>query len=100
MKFETFVASLRDSHPPAEISSYLIALWHEKQGNWKTAHELVQEINTANAAWVHAYLHRKEGDEGNARYWYQNASKPFPTGLSLDEEWESLVQSLLASETL
>lgn len=99
MNFEAFVASLKDDNPPAEISPYLIALWHEKHGDWKKAHETVQEINTANAAWVHAYLHRKEGDEGNAGYWYRNASKPFPSGPSLDEEWESLVKSLLGIET-
>lgn len=95
MNFETFEASLTEAHPPAELSPYLTALWHEKQGKWDQAHEIVQDINTATAAWIHAYLHRKEGDEGNARYWYGNASKSFPAGQSLDEEWEALVKALL-----
>ncbi len=95
MNFEMFEASLTEAHPPAELSPCLTALWHEKQGHWDQAHEIVQEINTATAAWIHAYLHRKEGDEGNARYWYRNANRTFPAGQSLDDEWESLVKALL-----
>lgn len=93
--FEAFEASLTDANPPTGLSPYLTALWHEKEGDWKQAHEIVQDLNTETAAWIHAYLHRKEGDEGNARYWYRNANKTFPTDQSLDEEWENLVKALL-----
>ena len=95
MNFETYLASLTAKTPPAGLSPYLTALRHEKQGDWEQAHRIVQDINTSEAAWVHAYLHRREGDEGNARYWYRNANKSFPAGQSLDEEWESLVKALL-----
>jgi hypothetical protein len=95
MNFEEFDASLTGKNPPADLSPYLTALWHEKLGDWDKAHQIVQDINTTDAAWVHAYLHRKEGDESNAQYWYRNASKSFPTGQSLDDEWETLVKALL-----
>jgi hypothetical protein len=95
MTFEEFQASTRDDRPPGNLSPYLIALWHDKRGDWKTAHEIVQEISDHDAAYVHAYLHRKEGDEGNSRYWYRQAGRTFPTGQSLDDEWESLVKIFL-----
>ncbi len=95
MNFEEFESSLNGDNPPAELSPYLTALWHERRGDWNKAHEIVQEINSANAAWVHAYLHRREGDNSNARYWYGTAGKSFPANSSLDEEWESLVRELL-----
>ncbi len=95
MTREEFESSLTDAHPPAWLSPYLTALWHDRRGDWGTAHEIVQEINTAEASWIHAYLHRKEPDEANARYWYRQAGKPFPSGQSLDDEWEALVTELL-----
>ncbi len=100
MNFETYEASLTTKTPPAGLSPFLTALWHEKQGDWDQAHRIVQDINTADAAWVHAYLHRREGDESNARYWYRNANKSFPSDQSLDEEWESVVKALLRRERL
>ncbi len=93
--FAAFQSTLEYDQPPAELSPYLTALWHEAHGAWGTAHELVQELNTAEAAWVHAYLHRKEGDEGNARYWYRTAKQHFPVGQTLAEEWAALVRQLL-----
>lgn len=95
MNWNEFEMSLENRAPLAEFSACLTALWFEKQGDWDKAHQIVQEITTNEAAWVHAYLHRKEGDENNARYWYRTASKPFPSGQSLDEEWKSLVNALL-----
>ncbi|MCI0336769.1 MAG: hypothetical protein L0226_04270 [Acidobacteria bacterium] len=97
MTFEEFEASLTSDQPPAILSPYLTALWHEKRDDWKTAHEIVQDISDRNAARVHAYLHRREGDEGNARYWYGQANEPFPSGQSLEEEWKSLANSFLSS---
>ena len=65
------------------------ALYWDKQGDWDRAHQIVQEINTSDAAWVHAYLHRKEGDKWNANYWYSRANKTFFNN-SLEEEWDLL----------
>ncbi len=70
-------------------SIYLKALIADKNGNWDQAHDLIQDSDTIHAAWIHAYLHRKEGDLWNAQYWYKKANKPLFHG-SLDEEWEAL----------
>ncbi|HEY0981441.1 MULTISPECIES: hypothetical protein [unclassified Schlesneria] len=70
------------------------ALWHAAKGAWDRAHELVQDDGSSNAAWVHAYLHRVEGDLGNARYWYRRAGKPAVTEMSLDDELQSLITAL------
>ena len=94
MTYEEFQSSLTAAHSPAELSPYLTALWHDRQGDWNKAHEIVQEINTDTAARIHAYLHRKEGDESNAGYWYRTAKRSFPVGQTLDEEWEALVREL------
>jgi hypothetical protein len=68
-----FKESLRNSHPPAGISDILAALWHEGKNDWEKAHEIVQDREDRDGALVHAYLHRKEGDFGNAGYWYRRA---------------------------
>lgn len=72
---------------------YLKALQADKEGNWVQAHELIQDLPSKEAAWIHAYLHRKEGDRWNAQYWYDRANKPFFTG-SLEEEWEEMYSAL------
>ncbi|MEO6723877.1 MAG: hypothetical protein ABIP14_01115 [Blastocatellia bacterium] len=94
MNFEEFEASLADAHPPAILSPYLTALWYDRQGDWNRAHKIIQELNTDTAARIHAYLHRKEGDESNAGYWYRTAKQSFPSGQTLDEEWEALIKEL------
>jgi hypothetical protein len=71
----------------------LAALWWDAQGDWERAHELAQSVTTAEAAWVHAYLHRREGDLGNAEYWYRRAGRQRPDG-SLEEEWAEIVAGL------
>ena len=68
---------------------YRDALKADKDGDWSKAHEIVQDLQTTEAAWIHAYLHRKEGDEWNAGYWYKRAGKEFYAG-SLKEEWSAL----------
>jgi len=73
MEFDNFSNSLSDNQPPSSVSAYLQALWYDGKGDWEQAHEIIQDIEDAKAAWVHAYLHRKEGDNGNARYWYNRA---------------------------
>jgi hypothetical protein len=91
---QQFMSSLDAAVPPPELSPVLQALWHERRGDWDRAHTLVQDIESPDAAWVHAYLHRREGDLGNARYWYGRASRPEPTA-SLEAEWAQLVERLL-----
>lgn len=78
--------------PPQGISAPLLALWYDAKGDWERAHDIAQDLGSKEGDWIHAYLHRKEGDEGNAAYWYRRAGKPFPVGVSLQEEWEQLVQ--------
>ncbi|MBA2354914.1 MAG: hypothetical protein H0V80_09640 [Acidobacteria bacterium] len=86
-------ASLGDAAPPPHLRDELVALWHDGRGDWARAHEAVQDVETPAAAWVHAYLHRKEGDLGNARYWYARAGQP-ACATSLDAEWEAIVSAL------
>jgi hypothetical protein len=97
MTFEEFKDSLKkEKHPPDQLPPLLQALWHEAKGNWKRAHEIAQDVDNADGAWVHAYLHRKEGDLGNARYWYRRAGKVEFHG-TLESEWEQVVKALLPS---
>lgn len=74
-------------------SKLLLALEEDHNGNWETAHDIVQTMNSREACWIHAYLHRKEGDIGNAGYWYSRAGKPMSTKL-LDEEWNELFDTV------
>lgn len=94
MTLDEFRASLEDGAAPAGVGPCLTALWTEARGDWKRAHEIVQEESGEAAAWVHAYLHRKEGDASNAGYWYSRASRPH-SALSHDEEWDEIVAALL-----
>jgi hypothetical protein len=72
------------------------ALWYDAQGDWTTAHDQVQDDNSADGAWVHAYLHRVEGDQFNAAYWYRRAGRAVPAkNLALGDEWTQLVQALV-----
>ena len=89
-----FKASLSDAAPAPGLSAPLAALWWAAKGQWDQAHKIVQDEETTEAAWVHAYLHRVEGDLGNAGYWYRRAAKPVATG-SLEAEWEQMVAKLL-----
>jgi hypothetical protein len=72
----------------------LLALWWDAKGEWEKAHEIAQDVDGADGAWVHAYLHRKEGDEGNALYWYRRARRAVATGDSR-LEWEGIVREML-----
>jgi hypothetical protein len=92
-----FKASLTDAEPPQGVSAPLAALWWAAKGDWNKAHVLVQPQVGAAASWVHAYLHRREGEMGNAAYWYRRADKPYAKGSS-EEEWEQVVAELLAGE--
>ncbi|NOT76096.1 MAG: hypothetical protein HOP08_14310 [Cyclobacteriaceae bacterium] len=94
MTLEEFNSSLNDAGPPEESGSLLKAMWWDKKGNWEGAHNLAQEIETKDGAWVHAYLHRKEGDVGNASYWYSKAGRKIFHGSS-DLEWEEIIKALI-----
>ena len=94
--YAEFCAHLDDAAPPSAITPELVALWWERRGEWDAAHKIVQDIETAAAARVHAYLHRVEGDLENAAYWYKRAGQRV-CELELREEWDALVRSLLQS---
>ena len=76
MTSDAFYRTLSDAAPPAALSPPLAALWWARKGDWDKAHRLVMDEASAQAAWVHAYLHRVEGDLGNAHYWYAQAGRP------------------------
>ncbi len=94
ISFAEFKKSLNAAQAPEQLSVYLKALWYDGKGDWHSAHDLVDSLENQTACWVHAYLHRKEGDNGNARYWYSKAGKNFSL-LSLDEEWEYIAKYLI-----
>ena len=92
--FEEFL-NLKDSGSvPEDIPSLLQALLLDAAGDWESAHSLAQNDPGKDGSWVHAYLHRVEGDTSNAGYWYKRAGKRFPE-LSLLEEWEYIAMALL-----
>ena len=93
MDIEEFNASLSLAEPPSGLPAPLAALWWDAKGDWVRAHALVDELETADGMAVHAYLHRKEGAEGNADYWYQRAGKGFHRP-ALEDEWIALVEGL------
>ena len=94
MDLAAFRASLAAPAPPQNLSLALQALWREAKGDWERAHELAQADGGGAGDWVHAYLHRKEGDPGNAAYWYRRARRPVCRA-SLDEEWAAIAAALL-----
>lgn len=94
---EAFRRSLAQSAPPGGLAPALEALWWDGKGDWDKAHERAQADAGADGAWVHAYLHRKEGDLANAGYWYREAGRAIGKG-SLDEEWTAIVRTLLVDQ--
>ena len=94
MDLQEFRQSLKAGRPPRGLAAPLRALWHEAKGNWERAHGIVAAEGSKDAARVHAYLHRKEGDSENADYWYARAGEERPRG-TLEREWDLLVRSFL-----
>jgi len=94
MNFDAFQSSLSAAQPPPGVSELLRALWFDAQGDWDQAHRIAQDVETPDGARVHAYLHRKEGDLPNARYWYRSAGVAAESG-GLEGEWQKLVLHLL-----
>jgi hypothetical protein len=95
MTLAEFKRSVSKARPPAGLAPALAALWWEAKGDWARAHATVMDESGTDCAWVHAYLHRVEGDLGNADYWYRQARKAPPTG-PLHAEWDSIAGALLA----
>ena len=95
MDLPDFKQSLDRDAPRAGLERALAALWHEAKGDWDGAHRLAQSQKDAAGAWVHAYLHRVEGDPSNAAYWYRRAGKQMPS-VPLAEEWEEVAGALLS----
>jgi hypothetical protein len=94
MQLYEFKESLSAHEPPADASVYLQALWFDAKKDWDKAHEIVQDIPDKKASWIHAYLHRKEGDVFNSEYWYNRAAKKRPN-IPLDKEWEEIAETFL-----
>ncbi|MBR9998958.1 MAG: hypothetical protein KFF73_08305 [Cyclobacteriaceae bacterium] len=94
MNYDEFIDSLKKKDPP-EISDCLRALWHEKNNHWEKAHSIAQDIHDPDGSWIHAHLHRVEGDEWNAQYWYAKADRKKPD-IPVDEEWKTLLEYFLS----
>jgi len=89
-------SALSGSEPPARLDAIARTLWFAKAGRWDEAHDLCQDLPDPAGAWVHAWLHREEGDLGNAAYWYSRANQPVPAkNLSLADEWDQIARALL-----
>lgn len=85
-----------DASVPEGLSPALQALWYDGRGDWQRAHECAQDDHSRDGSWVHAYLHRKEGDAGNAGYWYARAGRTMPAaGVTLQAEWAEIARALL-----
>ena len=94
MDIVAFTKTLSENNPPPSLSVHLAALWYDGKGDWNTAHGLINDLEDKESAWVHAYLHRKEGDIGNAGYWYRRAGKDVAR-ISLQEEWKEIAEAFL-----
>ena len=95
---EEFRRSLSDAAPPADAELAVQALWWAGKDDWDKAHRIVMDNAGADCAWVHAYLHRAEGDLGNAGYWYRQAGRKPATG-ELAAEWEAITTALLSERS-
>ncbi len=100
MSFAEFQDSIaRDPRPAAEWSGALRGLWHDARGDWDGAHQCAQDDSSRAGSWVHAYLHRKEGDLGNAGYWYARAGRKLPAAaVTLAAEWEQIARELAGGD--
>lgn len=92
--YAEFQDSLSEQNPPTNWPRGLKALWYDAEGNWEGSHDIAQEMNDNLGSWIHAYLHRKEGDEFNAGYWYRRAGRAFPN-ITLEKEHRELVEYVL-----
>lgn len=95
MTLDDLRASLAADGPPPDLSDEVRALWIQAGGDWDAAHVIVQGLSSPAADWVHAHLHREEGDLANAAYWYRKANRPV-SQTPLTEEWNEIATALLA----
>lgn len=95
MTAQELQATLTGSKPPDGLAPLVEALWWDGKGDWSRAHEIAQDIASTDASWVHAYLHRKEGDASNAGYWYRRAGRSH-SQQPLESEWADIADALLA----
>jgi hypothetical protein len=94
MTLEEFRQSLAQKTAPEGLTAALRAMWEDAKGRWDAAHTIAQDIDDQTGSWIHAYLHRKEGDLGNAGYWYRRAGQPVAHD-TLEDEWKRIVSALL-----
>jgi len=94
ISIEEFLKLKDEGIVPEDIAPLLQALLLDAAGDWNSSHRIAQSDSSADGSWVHAYLHRKEGDLGNASYWYRSAGRSLPK-ISLEEEWEYIAMALL-----
>ncbi len=97
MNIEEFTDSISREEKPPEVYCCLQALWWVKKNEWEKAHNLVQEVNSKDGNWVHAYLHRLEGDIENAGYWYRLAGRPVKIKECLLKEWDEMVRYFIST---
>lgn len=97
MTLPAFKSTLYHPNPPDGLTEVLLALWYDGKDDWETAHNIAQDIHSEDGSWIHAYLHRKEGDNGNASYWYRRAGRQMPR-VTLSEEWDNIAEELLRTK--
>ena len=95
MQYDEFIKLTKETKPSDKLSGIHLAIWYAVKDNWDMAHNIIQDINTETASWIHAYLHRVEGDIANAKYWY-NHSKKEPCTESLKSELDNIIQFLFS----
>ena len=98
MDSKSFKESLSQDSIPAGLNLYLQSLWYDAKNDWVKSHAIIQDVEGTTAAWIHAYLHRKEGDLWNADYWYERAGRKRPSA-SLQEEWNTIATYCLQQQT-
>ncbi len=92
--YRNFKSMLENTTPPIDWPAALKSLWFSGKGDWEASHNIAQDMHSDLGSWIHAYLHRQEGDEFNAGYWYRRAGKPYPK-ISLDEEHQEITEYVL-----
>lgn len=92
--YAEFEETLSNSNPPSDWPEALKVMWFDAKGNWESSHNIAQDMHNALGSWMHAYLHRKEGDKSNAGYWYRQAGRKYPE-ISLEEELREIVEFVL-----
>ena len=96
--YSQFNETLEFGKPPIDWPSSLKALWFAAKGEWEASHNIAQDMPDRLGSWIHAHLHREEGDEFNAGYWYRRAERPF-SRKSLKDELQEIVEWVLGNES-